>query len=77
MPPRFLQDPLDMMRTAVSLIEQCKGLARRKKQISVEAIASFCVVSPEVAGELLHKLLSMGIVRRAPGRGKIYQSVKL
>lgn len=61
------------MQTAVTLIEQCKELAKRKQRIGADAIASFCVVSPEVAGELLQKLLSLGIVTRAPGRGNTYR----
>ncbi|OEH76974.1 hypothetical protein cyc_06829 [Cyclospora cayetanensis] len=52
--------PPDVMKAAVALIEQCTSLARRTKQISAETIASFCVVSSEVANELLQKLLATG-----------------
>lgn len=62
-----------MMRAAVSMIEQCKELARRRQHLTADTIAAFCVVSPEVAGELLQKLIALGVVTRSPGRAKKYR----
>ncbi|KAL8272947.1 hypothetical protein Esti_003115 [Eimeria stiedai] len=59
------ENQANVMKTALSLIEQCKELAKRKRLVDADTVAAFCVVSPEVANELLQRMQSFGILIHA------------
>lgn len=64
---------MDIQKAALALVEQCKELAKLRPYIGKESIASFCVVSIDVAEELLKKMIDLGLVKMPTGKNKLYE----